>query len=414
MHNLSTLNLNTAHIHMTNSHLEQLHPYPFQKLNSIKAGLIPDPALEHIALSIGEPKHQPPRSVINELVNNIDQVNRYPNTKGITELRESISCWASKRFNLLQGTLSAEAHVLPVNGTREALFAFTQTIISTKNKPLVIAPNPFYQIYEGASILAGAELKLLNCLEENQYLPNFDHITEQEWQRCQLLFLCSPGNPTGALLSSQDYQKLIRLAEKYDFVIASDECYSELYQDENSPPVGLLQACAEMGRNDYRHCVVFHSLSKRSNLPGLRSGFVAGDKSIIEKFLLYRTYHGCAMPLPTQLASIAAWNDEQHVIQNRVLYREKYQSFGKILQGTWDIVQPKASFYLWAKTPIDDVTFAQRLFQQQHITVLPGSFLSRTAEGINPGSGYVRMALVASTLECTTAAQRIKAFIEQL
>ena len=360
MHNPSTLNLDIAHIRMTNPYLEQLHPYPFQKLNTIKEGLNPNPSLEHIALSIGEPKHQPPQLVIDQLISNIAQVNRYPNTKGIPELRECISHWASQRFNLQQDTLSAEAHVLPVNGTREALFAFTQAVVSTRNKPLVIAPNPFYQIYEGASILAGAELKLLNCLEENHYLPDFGSITEQEWQRCQLLFVCSPGNPTGALLSSQDYQKLILLAEQYDFIIASDECYSELYRDENSPPVGLLQACAEMGRDDYRHCVAFHSLSKRSNLPGLRSGFVAGDKNIIEKFLLYRTYHGCAMPLPTQLASIAAWNDEQHVIKNRILYREKYQSVGKILQGTWDITQPEASFYLWAKTPIDDIVFAQQ------------------------------------------------------
>jgi N-succinyldiaminopimelate aminotransferase len=275
----------------------------------------------------------------------------------------------------------------------------------------VISPNPFYQIYEGATLLAGAELKLLNCVEENNYLPDFNAVSVAEWQRCQLLFLCSPGNPTGQLISTKQYQELIELADCYDFIIASDECYSELYRDEAHPPTGLLQACAEIGRDNYERCMVFHSLSKRSNLPGLRSGFVAGDSRLIEQFLLYRTYHGCAMSLPTQIASSAAWSDEQHVKVNRDLYREKYQLFDEILKDTWLIKHPPASFYLWAKTPINDVEFAKKLFTEQHITVLPGSFLSREVNGVNPVKNHIRMALVASVEECREAAMRIKSFI---
>lgn len=408
---------------MTHPLLSDLYPYPFEKLNAIKSTLTPPAHLSHISLSIGEPKHEPPAFVLDELTNNIQQVAVYPTTKGMETLREAISHWATKRFSLTPGTLSADKHILPVNGTREALFAFTQATINPSNshnnnhnnsKPLVISPNPFYQIYEGASILAGAELKLLNCIEYNQYLPDFNNVTDEEWQRCQLLFLCSPGNPTGQLLTSAQYQQLITLADRHDFIIASDECYSELYRDEQAPPAGLLQACADMGRDNYKRCVVFHSLSKRSNLPGLRSGFVAGDEKLIKQFLLYRTYHGCAMSVPTQLASIAAWKDEQHVVDNRNQYREKYQLFKEILDGVWDIQQPPASFYLWAKTPIDDVRFMEKLFSEQHITVLPGRFLSRDSDGVNPGENHIRMALVASVEECKEAALRIKQFITSL
>jgi N-succinyldiaminopimelate aminotransferase len=413
---------------MTHPHLAQLHPYPFEKLNQLKAKLTPPANLSHIALSIGEPKHTPPQFVLDSLITNINQVSAYPTTKGTGELRQAISNWASKRFSLAPNSLQADKHILPVNGTREALFAFTQAMIDPSStqashassvRPLVISPNPFYQIYEGASILAGAELKLVNCLEQNNYLPDFSEVTEAEWQRCQLLFLCSPGNPTGQLIDSQQYQELITLADRHDFIIASDECYSELYRDEQAPPVGLLQACAEMGRDNFERCVVFHSLSKRSNLPGLRSGFVAGDATQIKEFLLYRTYHGCAMPIPTQLASITAWQDEQHVIENRNQYREKYRLFKEILDGVWDIQQPPASFYLWAKTPIDDVSFMQRLFSEQHITVLPGRFLSRDAVDadnriINPGENHIRMALVASVDECKEAALRLKSFMQHV
>lgn len=399
---------------MSNPNLAKLHPYPFEKLNALKSALTPPAHLEHISLSIGEPKHIPPQFVLDELTNNIQQVSVYPSTKGTDTLRQTISDWATQRFSLAANSLSADKHILPVNGTREALFAFTQVVINPTDKPLVISPNPFYQIYEGATILAGAELKLLNCLEQNNYLPDFSEVTEAEWQRCQLLFLCSPGNPTGQLLSSTQYQELIALADRYDFIIASDECYSELYRDEKNPPVGLLQACAQIGRDNYERCVVFHSLSKRSNLPGLRSGFVAGDSTLMQQFLLYRTYHGCAMPVPTQLASIAAWQDEQHVVDNRNQYREKYRLFKEILDGVWDIQQPPASFYLWAKTPIDDVDFMQRLFSEQHITVLPGRYLSRDNNGLNPGVNHVRMALVASVDECKEAALRLKTFMQSL
>lgn len=399
---------------MSHPNLEKLHPYPFEKLNKIKSGVTPNPNLEHIALSIGEPKHQPPSFVLDSLINNIQKISLYPSTKGSDELRETMSQWATTRFNLSPSSLSANSHILPVNGTREALFSFTQAIINPKTKPLVISPNPFYQIYEGASLLAGAELKLVNCLEENNYLPNFNDVSEEEWQRCQILFLCSPGNPTGQLISTSEYKKLIELADRYDFIIASDECYSELYRDEQNPPTGLLEACAEIGRHSFERCVVFHSLSKRSNLPGLRSGFVAGDQELLKQFLLYRTYHGCAMSLPTQMASISAWQDEKHVLENRDQYREKYQLFNDILKDTWKIKQPPASFYLWAKTPIDDVEFAKQLFAEKNITVLPGSFLSREINGVNPGSHHVRMALVASIDECKEAATRIKQFIISL
>ncbi|ODS23948.1 succinyldiaminopimelate transaminase [Candidatus Endobugula sertula] len=397
-----------------NPNLSRLHPYPFEKLNQAKMGITPDTSLKHIALSIGEPKHQPPPFVLDTLNEQLLKVSQYPTTKGLAELREAISHWTTTRFELNANTLSPDHHILPVNGTREALFAFTQTVINPQEKPLVISPNPFYQIYEGASLLAGAELRLLNCLEDNNYLPDFSNVSEQEWQRCQLLFLCSPGNPTGQLFNNQQYQQLIELADRYNFIIASDECYSELYWDENQPPVGLLQACADIGRDDYQRCIVFHSLSKRSNLPGLRSGFVAGDKTLIEKFLLYRTYHGCAMPTPTQLASISAWQDEQHVVNNRKLYRKKYRDVSDILNGTWNINQPPASFYLWAKTPINDVEFTMQLFAKHHMTVLPGSFLSRTIKGINPGENHVRIALVAPVEECTEAAHRLKTFIQSL
>lgn len=399
---------------MNNSRLQKLQPYPFEKLSAIKAKLSPDLTLPHIALSIGEPKHQAPQFVLDTLTTNSSAFNKYPTTKGTSELREAIAHWATKRFNLKSGSLSAEKNILPVNGTREALFAFAQAVIEPNNKALVIAPNPFYQIYEGAALLAGADLKLLNCLEDNNYHPDFSQVTEKDWQRCQLLFLCSPGNPTGQTLSVQQYQELIELADKHQFTIVSDECYSELYRDEAAPPVGLLEACANMGRDDYKHCMVFHSLSKRSNLPGLRSGFVAGDVDLIKQFLLYRTYHGCAMSLPLQAASIAAWQDEFHVQENREQYRQKYTIFRDVLADVWPIQQPPASFYLWAKTPINDVDFATQLFTEQHITVLPGSFLSREVNGQNPGSNHVRMALVAPVEECKEAAQRLKTFVSSL
>ncbi|MFT6551405.1 MAG: N-succinyldiaminopimelate aminotransferase [Zhongshania marina] len=394
-----------------NQHLNSLQAYPFEKLNALFKG-IKAPSLPAIALSIGEPKHQSPEFVSAAITQNLDKLSNYPTTKGIPQLRQAISEWACRRFQL--NGLDAETQVLPVNGTREALFAFAQTVVNAGPDALVCSPNPFYQIYEGAALLAGARPEFLACRPENGFIPDFDAVSEEVWQRCQLLFICTPGNPSGAVMSSEQLQKLIALADRYDFVIASDECYSELYFDEANPPAGLLQACAEMGRNDFQRCVVFHSLSKRSNLPGLRSGFVAGDAAILKDFLLYRTYHGCAMPIQHQLASVAAWNDESHVIANRDLYRKKFGEALDILDGCLDVSLPDASFYLWAKTPIADTEFARGLFAQQHVTVLPGSYLSREVDGYNPGANYVRMALVAEAEQCAEGARRIKAYVQSL
>ncbi len=397
-----------------NRDLSLLQPYPFEKLTALKAEVTPPKAMEHIALSIGEPKHPAPAFVAECLVNNIDKLANYPTTKGLPELREAIAHWCTRRFKLDPDTLSAEDNVLPVNGTREAIFAFTQAAVNRSPDALVISPNPFYQIYEGAAYLAGAKPHYLNCLPENDFIPDYDAVPEDVWQRCQLLFLCSPGNPTGAVTGLDTLQKLIALSDKYDFIIASDECYSEIYLDEDKAPVGLLQACAELGRDDYKNCVVMHSLSKRSNLPGLRSGFVAGDASLLKPFLSYRTYHGCSMPIQHQLASIAAWNDEKHVLANRDQYREKFNEVIRILEPVMEVKRPDASFYLWAKTPMADDTFAQGLFASQNVTVLPGRYLSREADGKLPGAGFVRMALVATREECIEAANRICAYLKSL
>lgn len=390
-----------------NPKLNRLHPYPFEKLAHLKSQVSENTSKPHIALSIGEPKHEPPAFVIDALAKNLSRVANYAATKGLPELRAAISKWACARFNL--NDLSADTQILPVNGTREGLFAITQTLATPNTS--VLMPNPFYQIYEGAALLAGAEPVFLNCDCSTQFAPDFDSVTDDQWQACSLLFLCSPGNPTGTVMPSETLQKLIRLADKHNFVIASDECYSELYFDEQKPPVGLLQACAEMDRHDYKRCLVFHSLSKRSNLPGLRSGFVAGDASLIAPFLLYRTYHGCAMPIQTQIASIEAWSDEQHVYQNRELYREKFANVLAILGDCLDVTMPDASFYLWPKTPMNDETFAKLLFAEENVTVLPGSYLARESEGSNPGRDHVRMALVAPLDECEEAARRIRAFV---
>ncbi|UZJ45856.1 succinyldiaminopimelate transaminase [Marinimicrobium sp. C6131] len=397
-----------------NPDLNHLHPYPFEKLARLKAGVEPPEHLSHIALSIGEPKHQPPEFVLDTLSQNLNRVANYPATKGLPELRQAIAQWAEKRFALSPGQLDPETQVLPVNGTREALFAFAQAVVDrTAEQPLVVSPNPFYQIYEGAALLAGARPAFLNCTTDNHYIPDFSAVDPNVWTHCQLLYICSPGNPTGAVLTLEHWRTLLALADEYDFVIASDECYSELYFDEQTPPLGLLQACTELGREDFSRCVVFHSLSKRSNLPGLRSGFVAGDASILAEFLRYRTYHGCAMPVPSQLASIAAWEDETHVRANRDLYRQKFTAVLDILDGCLDVSRPEAGFYLWPRTPVDSETFARELFAQQNITVLPGNYLARDTETGNPGDHYVRMALVASLDECVEAAHRIKRFMAQ-
>jgi len=395
-----------------NPDLDRLQPYPFEKLAVLKEGIIPPAELDHIALSIGEPKHPTPGFITEELANHLHSLSRYPITKGTLALRQAIADWLIQRFKLPPEGINPETQILPVNGTREALFSFAQTVINRHQNPLVLMPNPFYQIYEGAAFLAGAEPHFLPCTAASGFTPDFDAVDDSIWDRCQLLYLCSPHNPTGSVISIEQFQKLITLAEKHDFIIASDECYSEIYPDESNPPPSLLQAAAEMGNTEYRHCVVFNSLSKRSNTPGMRSGFVAGDTEALSPFLRYRTYHGSAMPLPTQAASTKAWADEFHVQHSRELYREKFNAILTILNGTLPVVQPDAGFYLWTETPYPDPEFAQGLFAQQNITVLPGSYLSREINGHNPGQNRIRMALVAPLDECIDAAKRIKTFIE--
>ncbi len=401
-----------------NPDLQKLQPYPFEKLSALKASCqLKDgkPAIEgHIALSIGEPKHQAPSFVLDSITNNLNEINSYPLTKGSLELRTTIANWLTRRFKLSADALDPEQHILPVTGTREALFSFAQCFIDRSKNALMLMPNPFYQIYEGAALLSGATPYFYNTVKETNYLPDFDAIDESTWQDCQIIYICTPGNPTGSVLSKQQLIKLIQLSQKYDFIIASDECYSEIYFDENNPPAGLLEAAEECGNTDFTNCMVFHSLSKRSNLPGMRSGFVAGDAQLIKSYLLYRTYHGCAMPPVHQLASTEAWSDEDHVKQNRELYVKKFDAVIDILKPVINVTLPDAGFYLWLNTPIDDEIFARDLFAQQNVTVLPGSYLSRESDGINPGKNHVRLALVAPFTECVTAAKRIKDYIQTL
>ena len=402
-----------------NPDLQSLQPYPFEKLKTLLAGTVAPEAMPAISLSVGEPKHAAPQLVIDTLIKHIDGVshksglNAYPGTKGIPELRKTIAQWLGRRFKLPVQP-DPEQHILPVNGTREALFAFAQAVIDPSNKPTVVMPNPFYQIYEGAALLAGAEPVFLNCTEDTDFAPDFTSLSETDWQRCQLVYLCTPGNPTGSVLGLDTLKELIALADRYDFVIASDECYSEIYASEDQPPPGLLQACGELGREDFKRCMVFHSLSKRSNLPGLRSGFVAGDADIIKQFLLYRTYHGCAMPIQHQWASVTAWGDEEHVLDNRQQYREKFTAVTEILKPVMAFSQPDAGFYLWPQTPIADDIFTRDLLATQNVAVVPGSYLARDTPTGNPGEQRIRMALVAPLAQCQEAAQRIKTLIESL
>lgn len=397
-----------------NSDLSNLQPYPFERIAKLKAGVTPPDDLALIALSIGEPKHPCPAIITSAITENLSLFENYPLTKGSVELRETIANWLQKRFQLPANSIDENKHVLPVNGTREALFAFAQCVVERTPNAKVLMPNPFYQIYEGAAILAGAEPTFLPCTEATGYSPDYSAVPATTWDDCQLLYLCTPGNPTGSVASLDDLKQVLELAEKHDFIVVSDECYSELYFDEDAPPPGLLQAAAEIGNTDYKRCVVFHSLSKRSNAPGLRSGFVAGDANILQQFLLYRTYHGCAMSLPVQKASIAAWSDEEHVHENRIQYRQKFDAVLDILEPVMKVERPAASFYLWPETPQDDETFTREIYRQQHINVVPGSYLSRTVNSLNPGQNRIRMALVAPVEECVTAAHRIKTYLESL
>jgi N-succinyldiaminopimelate aminotransferase len=398
-----------------NEALLRLQPYPFEKLAAISKDIDLPKAKKPIDLSIGEPKHSTPRFIVEQVNAHLAELAKYPATRGTIELRQAIVDWLIARYRLPPASLSAHENVLPVNGTREALFAIAQCVINrTKDSPCVIIPNPFYQIYEGATFLAGAEPRFANCLSEHNFSPDFEAIPEEEWARCQLVYVCSPNNPTGSTIDLDRLTRLMDLADRYDFIIASDECYSEIYLEENKPPLGLLEAAAQVGRTDYRRCLVFHSLSKRSSVPGLRSGFVAGDAEVIEKFLLYRTYYGCAMPLYVQAASCAAWRDELHVVENRERYREKFDAVLEILSSLLSLRRPEAGFYLWPELPIDDIEFTRGLLAHENVTVLPGSFLARTVRGQNPGSRRVRIALVPSLEECIEAAKRMRDYIRLL
>ena len=392
-----------------NPDLNRLQPYPFQKLAALFREVTPNQVYRPISLSIGEPKHATPQFIKDALTANLDGLANYPTTAGSDALRNAIANWLAKRYGI--PLPDAKTQVLPVNGSREALFAFAQTVIDrSKNDPVVVCPNPFYQIYEGAALLAGATPYFLNTLPQDDYALNFTQLPEAVWQRAQLVYVCSPGNPTGHVMPLEEWQTLFEMSDRYGFVIASDECYSEIYFGENKP-LGALQAAQQLGRSDYRNLVVFSSLSKRSNVPGMRSGFVAGDAAIIAKFTLYRTYHGSAMNPAIQAASIAAWNDEAHVAENRRLYAEKFARVVGLLQPVLPVRLPDASFYLWIRTPIADTAFAQALYRDYNVTVLPGSYLARTAQGVNPGENFVRLALVANTEETVEAARRIAKFV---
>ncbi len=400
-----------------NSRLGALQPYPFQKLADLIRGIVPPVEKPAIRLSMGEPQHAAPGFVLEALTANLGGLSSYPVTKASLALRRSICGWANRRFKLTRAPLDPERHALPCAGTREALFSIAQAVIDRRahgDQPVVISPNPFYQIYEGAALLAGARPFFLNTTTVNGYRMDFTRVPEELWPQVQLVYVCSPGNPTGTVLKHDDFAQLLRLAEQHDFLIASDECYSEIYFDEAQPPPGLLQVAHDLGVKDYRRCLVFHSLSKRSNLPGLRSGFVAGDGTVLEQYFNYRTYQGCALPPPTQAASIKAWEDEAHVRANRDQYRAKFEAVLEVLKPVLKVEKPEAGFYLWPELPQDDETFTRELYARENVLVLPGSYLSRQAQGENPGANRVRLALVAKLDECVEAAKRIRSYVESL
>lgn len=393
-----------------NSRLDLLRPYPFARLADLLSESETNPDLEFISLAIGEPKHPAPEVVRESIVNSLDQLERYPATQGSEELREVIASWANTRFELKGNALSASTQVLPVNGTREALFAITQAATDPDRGGSVAMPNPFYQIYEGAAILAGKQPVYLDCFAENNLQPDWQNVSDEQWQQIELLNICTPGNPSGTYIPLEDLRFLIEMADKHDFIIVSDECYSELYLDPNKKSPSILQACRDLGRADFARCLAFHSLSKRSNLPGLRSGFVAGDAEIIKKFLLYRTYHGSAMSGLVQQASLAAWQDETHAEANRVAYREKYQAVIPKLEKHFEFNNPESAFYLWLNTPIDDREFCKQLYEQKSLKVVPGSYLARETDRGNPGSNRIRIALVAPLQECIEGIDRLVDF----
>ncbi len=388
--------------------LQRLNPYPFERLRELTRDITPNPQFKPISLGIGEPRHPTPDFIKQELIAGMPALAAYPGTGGEPALRDACAGWLRRRYGV---TLDAATQVLPVNGTREALFALAQTVLDpTRPGATVVCPNPFYQIYEGAALLGGAQPAFANSDPKRNFAPRWDDIDAATWARTQLVYVCSPGNPTGAVMPLDEWKHLFELSDRYGFVIASDECYSEIYFRDEAP-LGGLQAATLLGRTGFERLIMLTSLSKRSNVPGLRSGFVAGDPALIKPFLLYRTYHGSAMSGMVQRASIAAWNDEQHVVENRELYRRKFARVTPLLEPMLDVRLPDAGFYLWAGVPGgDDIAFARGLLAQYNVHVLPGSLLARSAHGLNPGAGRIRMALVAGTDECVEAAERIAAY----
>jgi N-succinyldiaminopimelate aminotransferase len=398
---------------LMNPNLSLLQPYPFEKLRALLNGTNPNPALAPIVLSIGEPKHATPTFICQALADNLQGLSSYPATLGKEELRRAIAGWLQQRFRL--PLVDHQTQVIPTLGSREAIFALTQAVIdSSRPEPLAICPNPFYQIYEGAALLAGARPYFLNALKANGFRTDYESVPEAVWRHVQLVYTCSPGNPTGNVMTLEEWERLFDLSERHGFVIAADECYSEIYIDNAKPPLGALEAAHQLGRLDFARLVSLGSLSKRSNVPGMRSGYAAGDAALIRQFFLYRTYHGSAMSPAIQAASQAAWTDEGHVLENRRMYREKFAAFHAILSPALPLDLPDAAFYFWARTPIADEDFTLRLFRDYNVTVLPGSYLAREAHGVNPGSNYVRIALVPTLAECNEAARRIRDFVHQL
>lgn len=397
-----------------NSALQKLQPYPFERLRALTAGNNPPPTRPPISLALGEPRHAPPLSIRDALRDVITGLGAYPTTAGSMELRETCARWLETRFGLGTGAVDAQRMVLPVSGTREGLFSIAQAVVERQSDAAVLMPNPFYQIYEGAALLADAQPVYLDAIESNDFLPDLDAVDAQTWQRCQLFYACTPGNPTGAVAPRAWLEQLIELSARHDFVIASDECYSEIYLDEDEPPAGLLQACAALGNDRFERCLVFHSLSKTASLPGLRSGFVAGDARIIERFALYRTYLGTAMPLHHQRISIAAWRDTGYARANRARYRAKFAVAGRRIADALAFSTPAGAFYIWARTPVDDEQFARELHARENVLVLPGRYLARASARGNPGAGRVRISLVGTEAESEEAAERIVRYVSSI
>jgi N-succinyldiaminopimelate aminotransferase len=396
-----------------NPNLDRLQPYPFQKLNKLFEDITPNRSYLPISLHIGEPKHPTPELIRNALTANLSAMAHYPTTLGTQPLRASIAKWLKRRYCL--PAIDHDSQIIPVNGSREALFSIAQAVIDpTRLEAGVVCPNPFYQIYEGAALLAGATPHFLNTRPENNFALDYAQLPGEVWSHTQLVYVCTPGNPTGRVMSMDEWQRLFELSDRHEFVIVSDECYAEIYFDEAAPPLGALEAANHLGRKGFPRLVVLSSLSKRSNVPGMRSGFAAGDAAILEKFLLYRTYHGSAMNPAVQAASEAAWSDEAHVVENRRMYREKFDAVTESLKKTLPVNMPDAAFYLWIRTPVSDVEFTRQLYRDYNVTALPGSYLARYANGINPGENFVRIALVAPLAECIEAAERISLLASRL